>query len=98
MQELRSSTAQVLPGPIAEPPAVAADIAEPPAVAAESVTPDTETFEAMRWASKLTDDGSVLALIHALPKKVVEEQVLLYKQRDQTIVAATTRQPLPQIS
>ena len=89
---LRACATGVSPKPIA-PPAVAAAIADAPAVA-EVAKPDEETLEAMRWASTINNDNSLLALIEALPKKVVEEQVVLYRKRDQAM-AATQVQPQP---
>ena len=48
----------------------------------------------MRWASNITDDNSVLALIESLPKNVVVEQVVLYRKRDQAMAATQVqRQP-----
>ena len=87
----RSGVAQIVTAPIAAP------IAAPVAVAAaveQSATdedigkPDEESFAAMRWASKLDDDANVLSLLRSLPKQIVEEQVQLYRKRDETAVAA----------
>ena len=101
---LRSVATHVPPELIlsAKPPAVAAAIAEPLEVAAVVAKPDEETFEAIRWATKLQDDSSVLAVLEALPNKVVEEQVMLYKKRNKrdhaTMVAAAAQaQPPPKI-
>ena len=66
VQALRAGAADGSVKPITAP-AVAAPIAAPIAVVEVA---DEETLEAMRWASKLTDDNSVLALIEASPKKV----------------------------
>ncbi len=66
-----------------EPSPAVADLA----IAAVVEAPDEETFAAMQWASKLEDDSCVLSLIRSLPKHVVEEQVSLYRQRDETAVA-----------
>ena len=82
----RSGNAKILAAPTAPAPAVADPALAAPAVE-DVVTPDEETFEAMRWASKLEDDSCVLALIRSLPKDVVEEQVALYRRRDETAVA-----------
>ena len=92
VQLLGSGATNVPPKPIATPSAVAAVIADP-LVVAEVAKPDEETFEAMRWASKLANDNSVLALIEALPKKVVEEQVMLYKKCDHAMVATQVEPP-----
>ena len=54
--------------------------------------PDEETFAAMHWASKLSDDASVLCLIRSLPKDIVEEQVQKYRAREQTAVAVFEKQ------
>jgi hypothetical protein len=72
------------------PIAPAPPVAEPAETSAESevIQPDGNTFKAMRWASQLQDDGSVLSLIHSLPKEIVEEQVVLYGKRAETAVAA----------
>ncbi len=94
----RSGDAKILAAPTAPAPAVAES-----AVAAveqkEVVTPDEETFAAMRWASKLDDDSCVLGLIRSLPKEVVEEQLSLYRRRDETAVAVTAQEqdPKPRI-
>ena len=92
---LRAGATHVPLEPIASPPAVAAAVADSPEVA-EVARPDEETVEAMRWASTIKDYSSVLALIEALPKKLVEEQVMLYRKRDQAMVA-TQIQPPPKI-
>ena len=76
-------------------PAVAAAVAAPVAVAA-IVKPDEETLEAMRWACAIKEEVHVLELIEALPKRVVEEQVMLYRKRDQAM-EATQIQPPPKI-
>ena len=67
----------------AEPSPAVADAA----IAAVAEPPTEETFAAMRWASQLEDDSSVLGLLRSLPKEVVEEQVALYKQHAETAVA-----------
>ena len=95
----RSGNAKILAAPTAPAPAVADPALAAPAVA-DAVTPDEETFDAMRWASKLEDDSCVLALIRSLPKEVVEEQVSLYRRRDETAVAVTAKAqgPKPKVS
>ena len=92
VQALRAGAADGSVKPIT-PPAVAAPIAAPSAVAEW----DEETLAAMRWATNLQADATVLALTEALPKKVVEEQVMLYRKRDQAMVATQIRPP-PKIS
>ena len=88
----RSGDTQIVDTAIATPTAVA----DPAASTDETIeTPvDEETFAAMRWASKLQDDESVLNVIRALPQQIVNEQVVFYRQRgeakertDQTAVA-----------
>ena len=83
----RSHGTQLVTAPEAAPTAVAEPIALT-AMDEDRVKPDEETFAAMRWASKLADDASVLSLLRALRKEIVEEQVRLYRQRDETAVAA----------
>ena len=72
------------------PSAPAPPVAEPAETSADSevIQPDENTFAAMRWASQLQNDGSVLSLIRSLPKSIVEEQVVLYGKRAETAVAA----------
>jgi hypothetical protein len=97
----RSGSPNVLGTP-AVPAAPATAVADLVIVAAteqkDVVTPDAETFDAMRWASKLDDDTCVLGLIRSLPKAIVEEQVALYNRRDETAVVATAEEPPPKIS
>ena len=69
--------------------AVAAPIAAPIAVAEV----DEETLAAMRWVTQLDVDDLVMALIEALPKTIVDEQVMLYRQRQQPIVARQIQPP-----
>ena len=80
--------------PTAPAPAVAV------LAAVQSLQPDQETFAAMRWVSKLDDDVCVLGLIRSLPTGVLEEQVSLYRRRDETAVAvvAESQKPKPKIS
>ena len=78
---LRAGVADKSVKPITAP-AVAAQIAAP--IAVEAV--DEETFEAMRGATRL-DGAHLLALIDALPKTIVDEQVMLYRQGQQAIVS-----------
>ena len=76
-----TQTAIVASAPAAaEPGGVSAD---PEDVAA----PDQETFEAMRWASRLQDDASSLSLIRSLPAEIVREQVHASRKTDETAVA-----------
>ena len=71
---------------IAVPTAVA-ESADPTADPKDVVTPDAESFKALAWASKLTDDSNVLSLIRSLPKEIVEEQVRAYGRRAEAAVA-----------
>jgi hypothetical protein len=66
-------------------------VADTAVAAAERCTPDEETFAAMRWVSKLTNDRVVLDLIRSLPKSVLDEQVSLYKRRDATAAASKAK-------
>jgi hypothetical protein len=94
LQELRledvriysSGGTQIVAAPIA-PAAAVAEPADESAIDENVVKPDEETFAAMRWASKLGDDANVLCLLRSLPKQIVEEQVQLYRKRDETAVA-----------
>jgi len=70
----------------AAPPAAAAEPVEEAVVPQEAAAPDEETMKAMRWASHLPDDASVLRMIRSLPKEIVEEQVRAYR-RGETAVA-----------
>ena len=76
----------ILAAPSAPAPAFvepAKESADPQDVAA----PTEETFEAMRWASRLESDSAVLSLIRSLPKEIVEEQVHSYRKRAETAAA-----------
>ena len=90
----RSGDAKILAAPTAPAPAVA-DLALAAPAVADVVTPDEEVVGAMRWASKLEDDSCVLALIRSLPKEVVEEQLSLYRRRDETAVAVPAQAQEP---
>jgi len=82
---------------VQKPPDAAPAVPEPApqSAAAEVVAaPSEEIFAAIRWASKLPSGSDTLSLIRSLPPVVVEEQVQLYRKRDETAVAETTnRQP-----
>lgn len=79
---MRATVSSIAPvAPVAPSPAVADIVATGP------VTPDAESLDAMRWASKLDDDSCVLSLIRSLPAEIVQEQVLLYRGRDETALA-----------
>ena len=87
----RSGVAQIVTAPIAAPiaaPVAVAEAVEQSAIDEDIGKPDEESFAAMRWASKLDDDANVLSLLRSLPKQIVEEQVQLYRKRDETAVAA----------
>ena len=69
---------------IAVPTAPAAAVAETESQAmgtAIETKVDDETYEAMCWASGLKQTAHVLGLIHSLPPEIVNEQVLLYRDR-----------------
>ena len=78
----RQGETTIVAAAIAAPTAVAEPSA--PTVETTETTVDEETVAAMRWASKLQDDASVLSVIHALPKQIVDEQVVLYRQWEKT--------------
>ena len=85
---------------IAAPTAPAPAIADTVLAAAdqehcEEWTPDAETFAAMRWVSKMSNDAYVLALIRSLPKPILDEQVSVYRQRD-ALAAAAEAKRLPE--
>ena len=76
--------------PIEPAPAVADPATE--TVGPEDVaTPPEETGAAMRWASHLRDDSALLSLIRSLPAEVVEEQVQLYKKRNESAVVVADK-------
>ena len=68
------------PAPPAEiSPAVAEDIAI--SDEAESCVPRSdEELKAIAWATNLNDDGLALAALRELPRQVIQEQVLLYRE------------------
>ena len=88
----------ILAAPTAPAPAVE-DLAVPTSAVADLalVAPDEETFAAMRWASTLDDEASVLHLIRTLPKQIVEEQVCLYRGRDEATLAAAALKEGPKL-
>ena len=71
--------------------AVAADATEDDDEAEEPKSVDPETVLAMRWASGLEQDSTVLALTRSLPHSVIDEQVALYRARDTAAVAGAKR-------
>ena len=82
-----------------EAPAVAApavaEISEEPETSLMLAKPDEETYAAMRWASKLGNDQHVLSLIRSLPSEVIDEQLQLYRHREDTpAVAETNLKPI----
>ena len=96
----RSLDVECLAAPSAPAPAVA-DSAISAVEQNKGVTPDEETFAAMRWASNLNDDSCVLSLIRSLPPEIVEEQLSLYRRRDEenaVVVAAQEKMPKPKIT
>jgi hypothetical protein len=90
--------ALILAAPTAPAPAVE-DLAVTTSAVADLalVAPDEETFAAMRWASTLDDEASVLHLIRTLPKQIVEEQVCLYRGRDEATLAAAALKKGPKL-
>ena len=90
MQEVRPTEvthhAVVAPAPAVAAPAKEAD--EPEDVA----TLDEETYKALQWASKLNNYSALLSLMRSLPNAVIQEQVLLYRNRaPETAVAVTAK-------
>ena len=84
---LARSSAPMPPAPPVAPAAAVAekDAPETAIVVASANKPDEEdegAFEAVRWASKLTDDVSVFSLMRALPPEIVREQVVLHLARE----------------
>jgi len=77
---------ELMPHPDAFETAVAA-IARDDGGVLEPVSEDA--MSAMRWASKLDDDFSVLELVRSLPVQVVQEQIRLWNARE-TVVAASS--------
>ena len=72
---------KVLEAPPNVAPAVA-EISEESETRLVLATPDDETYAAMRWASRLQDDGNVLGLIRSLPNEIIEEQLHAYRHRE----------------
>ncbi len=61
--------------------------------APSETTVDEETFNALQWTSRLPDYSSVLSLIQSLPKEIVREQVMLYRNRHtEAAVAAAPKE------
>ena len=78
---------------VAVPPAFPAPAQEAVDEAPSEKTIDEETFNAMKWASKLCDHSSVLSLAQALPAEIIREQVVLYRNRpDKNAGAVKTEQ------
>jgi len=77
-----------------EVPAVAApaiaEISEEPETSLMLARPDEETYAAMRWASQLDSDDNVLSLIRNLPRGIIDEQLELYRHREDTPAVADT--------
>ena len=48
-----------------------------------------EAMDAMRWASKIEDDCSVLELMRSLPIQVVQEQIRLWNARETAVAASS---------
>ena len=97
----RSDVAQIVTAPIAAPiaaPVAVAEAVDQSAIDEDVEKTDEESFAAMRWASKLDDDANVMSLLRSLPKQIVEEQVQLYRKRDETAVAARSAYAAKQLS
>ena len=82
--------------PAARPTTLAPAVADPPAYAPDTAAPGAEhepeavaeeSMDAMRWASRLVQDASVLALLRSLPSRHVAEHIALYRKRDKPAVA-----------
>ena len=69
------------PTAVSEPPADTA-IATMAAEEDQDAVVTEEMLEAMRWASNLNHDPSLLSLIRNLPADIVAEQVAAYRERD----------------
>ena len=69
------------PTAVSEPPADTA-IATMAAEEDQDAVVTEEMLEAMRWASNLNHDPSLLYLIRNLPADIVAEQVAAYRERD----------------
>ena len=73
-----------------------ADRAIVPTVVDLAVEPeplDEEACNAISWATKLHDHCNVVALVRALLAAVVEEQVALFRRRDDNPAVAATSRP-----
>ena len=86
VQQSMSGSAEPLAAPSA-PAAAVMEWRKEPDDTQDVAAPTTETFAAMRWASRLQNDVAVLSLIRSLPKEVVEEQVRAYEKGAETAVA-----------
>ena len=67
-------------GVVASAPAVAAPAKEADEPE-EVVALEEETFDALQWASKINSYSAVLSLTHTLPNAIIQEQVLVYRNR-----------------
>mgnify|MGYP005671698245 CR=1 FL=1 len=73
---------------LATPPAAAAAVPDEPVeqeahlVADDPIQVDEETVNAIRWATRLTDDANVLSLISELPKGIIDDKIDEYRARD----------------
>ena len=92
-QEVQPEELDITTTTLVAAPAFPAPAKEAADEAPSENTVDEETFNALQWASRLSDYSSVLSLIQSLPKEIVREQVMLYRNRDaETAVAAATKQ------
>ena len=78
--DFRKGGAEAIVVPTAPAAAVAETESQAMGTAIETKV-DDETYEAMCWASGLKQTAHVLGLIHSLPPEIVNEQVLLYRDR-----------------
>ena len=98
LQELDSADVKLsqalVPACAASPSGAAAPVAEPEDSSADLAVfePDGKTLLALKWASGLDDDATVVSLIRALPSQVVEEQIAVYDARDLNAVAEAPKQ------
>ena len=87
-EELAITTTTLVAVPVFPAPAKEA-VDEAPS----ETTVDEETFNALQWTSRLPDYSSVLSLIQSLPKEIVREQVMLYRNRHtEAAVAAAPKE------
>ena len=100
--DLPFAAAATAAGPeVADAPASPA-VAEEIAISdeAESCVPiSDEELKAIAWATNLNDDGLALAALRELPRQVIQEHVLLYREHlsRPAIAAVPTKISMPQM-